>query len=354
MAFDPDAYIAANTLQQNTFDPDAYLKANANKLTDKSSMLDKMSAMSPKTGLFGTSVGEGSDWLAKARIPETTARITSKAMMDAIEPETKSTFLNALIRTPQTIGSIGVEGVANMISPESVVTQGALKTGKLASPLINKIGGWLGTGAEKLSGLVHKTPGVLADITNEPSLVFGPGTEAANEIYAQKVDPTQIRDVFKNTLGKKEFVEAAQTALQDGSLTADEALISRQTLDSIKNQVPRPTFIALRDALDKVAKTKFAGADKAFSNAVKSENVQNIFPLNKGGTASRLGQLVQAGGLGGAYLSHPGALAASVALSPFAQGLAASGIGAVKQGLIPLLQNPELTGIGLSALLNER
>jgi hypothetical protein len=75
-------------------------------------------------GLFGTSMGEQSDLLRKARIPAQGAAAMSIGMMDAIEPEFQSVPLNAAIRAPQTLASIGSELVSSAIEPESLAMQG--------------------------------------------------------------------------------------------------------------------------------------------------------------------------------------------------------------------------------------
>jgi len=303
-------------------------------------------------GLFGTFIGENSETLRKARIPQQVVSGVSEGMMDAIEPETQSVALNALLRTPQTIASFGADRVSDFVSPENVVTYGALKGAQSASPAIKAVGRAIGSGAEKLSGLGYKTPGILAEVTNNPGLPFKPGVEAANETYAQMVDPTQIRESMKVVLGKKEFVEQAIQFAKDGTLTADEALIARQGLDQIKNTVPRPVFFNVRDILDNIAKTKFAGADEARTIASKAEALRNVFPLNKGGTPSRLGQLVQGASVVGAKF-NPYALATAPLISPRGQALVASGIGIARKVAAPIMKNPSLSAYIASIMANK-
>lgn len=297
----------------------------------------------PKTeGMFGTSIGQDSEILQKARIPSRAVENVSKKLMDATEPTSQSVAVNAAKRLPQTIGSIGAQLVSDSITPESLAMVGGLKLAKLSVPALKALGRFIGSGAEKLSGLSYKTPGVLAEVVKNPSLPFKPGIDAANEIYAAKADPTKIRDAFKAILGKKEFVEAAQQALKDGTLTADEALIARQTLDSIKNQIPRASYFNTRGALNELAKTKFAGADEAYQTAVKAENLRNISPVNKTAGQSKLGQYFQAAALGGGHFVNPYMYAAAPVVSPFAQGVAASGVGLAGKAVAPVVQRPQL------------
>lgn len=295
-------------------------------------------------GLFGTAVGENSELLRKARIPSQKVAEASTAMMDSFEPESRSVALNALARIPQTMHSISGDIVSSAISPENAVVMGLLKGGKLAAPAIKALGRFVGQGAEKLSGLSYKTPGVLADVVENPSLPFKPGIEAANEIYASKADPTKIRDTFKATLGKKELVEGAMQALKEGNLTPDEALIARQTLDSIKNQIPRVSYFSSRNALNELAKTKFAGADEAYRTAVKAENLRNVLPINKTGTPSIVKSALGIGGAFGGGIS-PYAPVVAPAVSPAIQAGIASGIGVTKKAISPLVENPKLAAL---------
>src|SRR3990167_4838852 len=83
-------------------------------------------------GLFGSSVGENSDILRKARIPSQMVEGLSEALMDATEPKTTSVPLNFLMRTPQTLASIGTKNVSSFISPESIISQLGLKAAQLS------------------------------------------------------------------------------------------------------------------------------------------------------------------------------------------------------------------------------
>lgn len=307
----------------------------------------------PKTqGLFGTHVGENSQALKTARFPSQATEAISKGLMDAYEPESQSVGLNAAARIPQTVASIGADLASKSITPEALITQAALKAVPFLTKPANAVGRFIGEGAENLSGLGYKTPGVLAEVTNNPTLPFKPGVDAANEIYASKVDPSQIRDTLKNILGKKEFVEGAAQAIQDGSITPDEALIARQTLDQIKNQVPRPNFFSLRQAFDEVAKEKFAGADEAYKTGVKADNLRNILPLNKTGSPSIVKSALGIGGLVGGHWS-PTAFLTAPAVSPAIQAGAASAVGLGKQAVSAMANNPVPTSIGLAELIQK-
>ena len=329
--------------------------SSSNK-TPSSVLTDEEMFGAPKTqGLFGTHIGENSELLQKARIPQQIIKGASNAFMDLNEPQTTSVPLNALLRTPQTIASIGGELASSFVSPENAIVAGGLKATQAISPFVKGVGRYIGSGAQRLSGTAIKNPGVLAEEFNNPSLITKPGIETANEIYASKVDSSKIRDSFKAMLGKKEFAEAAYQALKDGSLTPDEALVARQTLDSVKNQVPRVSFFNMRKGFNDIAKTKFAGADEAYQTAVKAEALREPFPINKSGTPEKLLTYGMGGiGLGAAYRTgNPLYALIGASTSPLVQGVAAGGLGLANQQVIsPLVRNPEYA-IALSTLVNQ-
>lgn len=342
MAFDPDAYLKAT---ENQFDPEKYLR-------DTDSILAKHKTQ----GLFGSSIGQDSSIVKFLRDAAAKSRSGLRSITNLIpDAETQSVPANIALNTPKTLAEIVSDFSASTFEPETVLTAGALEAGKLAAPAINMAGRWIGNGAERLSGLSYDTPGVLARTVENPSLPFQKGIKAANEMYPAIKDPSQVRDSFKNfseMLDHKSVVEKSIQALKEGTLTPDEALLGRQSLDQMRS-VPNSTFYPLRDAFDKIAKTKFAGADTARAIASDAENVRNLLPLNKTGTPS-IGKIMLGGG--GMYASHtnPYSLLTLPAFSPVVQAGVASGIGVAKQGLSPFLRNPVATGIGLSELIRRK
>lgn len=302
-------------------------------------------------GLFGSHVGENSPILQKARLPQQAAAATSKAMMDAYDPQTKSVVANAILRIPETAASIGTKLVSNAMSPENVIVAGALKALPYAAPAANAVGRWVGEGAEKLSGLSYDTPGVLARTVENPSLPFKPGVEAANETYSKLVDPKQVRETIKMAMDKKDLVQTAYDAVKDGTITPDEAFIARKTIGQVKKLIPQDTFFTLRKAFDDIAKTKFAGADTARAVAEDADALRNLAPLNKNGTTS----IFKTGiGMAGAGASHftPAAALTVPAFSPAVQAGLAAGIGVAKAPLSALLANPEVASMGLASFIN--
>lgn len=287
-------------------------------------------------GLLGSSVGENSPVLKGARVPEQVISGTARAMMDAIEPETTSVPLNAAIRFPQTLASMGAEGVASTLSPESAVMSAAGAVLPMLAKPINAVGKFIGNTAEKMSGLSYRTPGVLAETVKDPSLMYGPGLDKARAAYKSIQNVNQISPDLQRISQPRAFVRKALEFADNGNLTPDEALEARKALDSISDSVPDVYRNKTRAVFDAIAKTKFEKADKAYSRAVKSDALRNFWGINKGQTPSLLKQ--------GISLAYP---VTGAFFSPFAQGNMAAGVGRAKQVALPLLKNPVPTAVGL-------
>lgn len=294
-------------------------------------------------GLFGTSVGENSDTLRKARIPSQMVGRVSDALMDATEPETRSVPLNALMRTPQTLASIGAKNVSSFISPESVISQLGLKAAQLSAPAIRALGRYVGKDAESISGLNYEEPGALAKAFQKPSRFTGKGTESVGKMYSAITDRGQVRESMKGAKPFKEIVESAYEAVKSGNLTPDEAIVARRSLDQIRRSIPKDNYFETRKMFDDIAKTKFAGADKAFKEALISDALREPLPLNKSGTPSKL--LTAIGGLGigtAMKTGNPAYAIMGLASSPIVQGATSATLGLGAQAVRPFLQNPQL------------
>ena len=298
-------------------------------------------------GLFGSSVGENSDILRKARIPSQMVEGLSEALMDATEPKTTSVPLNFLMRTPQTLASIGTKNVSSFISPESIISQLGLKAAQLSAPAIKALGRWVGKGAESVSGLNYERPGALGKAFEKPSRILGKGTQAAGEIYDDLIDRTKVRGSMKGPKSFADVVDEGYQALGDGSITEDEALVARRALDRIRKSMPKDNYFELRDSFDKIAKTKFAGADEAFKEALTSEALREALPLNKSGTPSKFLTGMSGLGIGTAMKTgNPIYAALGLATSPAVQGAASAGLGVGAQVARPFIQNPQLGALG--------
>lgn len=261
---------------------------------------------------------------------------------------TGNTLIDVAGATPRIAAETLAEVAPSFISRGSMVGSAALKGAQLAAPAANVAGRYVAGQAERLSGLAHKTPGVLAEVAEDPSILIGPGKSAAREIYAGVKDESKIRETLKFPQKALEFVKRSWIASKKGSLSPDEALEARKALDDIGDTLPDIVRKSLRKTFDTVAKQKFGKADAAFAKAVKSEAVRNLLPLNQSGSASQLRSLIMGGGLGMAQ-SSPAALAVVPAFSPLAQGTIAAGVGLGAKAAAPFVQNPQIATL-LSAL----
>ena len=242
--------------------------------------------------------------------------------------------------TPRIMADTFAEAAPPFVSRGSIVTTGVLGGAKMAAPLVKAAGRQIAKGAEAISGLEYKTPGILTQAANDSSLIFAPGTKKAGEKFAEIMDKSKIRPSFGRATNPGEIIQEAMKAADDGSLTPQEAVIARQTLDSIKKTVPRFAFNNMRDVFDSVAKTISKEADAAFSRGVKADALRNLFPQNKlGGTSiakSALGSIAGVGPL--------------VAMSPMAQGVVATLMGLARGPAGALISSPIGAGTTIGAL----
>lgn len=237
----------------------------------------------------------------------------------------------------------GTEAVAqvapSMISRGALLTSGGLGALKAAAPAIKAVGGAIGKGAESLSGLEYKTPGVLAEAFKDPTLIFGKGKKAVGEAYqAAKAATEEMRPIFSQATSHKDVIDAGLKYAKVGTLNPAEALASRQSLDAMRKTIPKASFENLRKIFDKIAKPIFEDPDSQFARAIRSEALRLIAPQNKLGGASTAKIAM------GTFL--PKMLGVS---SPVVQGATASGLGTAAKGAAALQKNPQVVA-GLSAI----
>jgi hypothetical protein len=248
--------------------------------------------------------------------------------------QTTSPTVNAILGTPRVAVDTLADTAPGFISRGAIATAGALKGAQMASPVIapiaKSVGKFAGEGLEKISGLTYKTPGVLAEAFKDPSLIFAKGKEVAAKAYkVLKGGEGEIRPELSNLAEKKAYVKKAVSLLNEGGLTADEALQARQVLDDIKDQITPVFFNNFRKIFDATAKTKYAAADMGYAKGVKADALRTILPINKTGTPS----IVKGGVMGIAPFLAP-------VMSPVTQGIAASTLGAASKFIPPILRNP--------------
>lgn len=209
-----------------------------------------------------------------------------------------------------------------------------------AAPIANAIGSKIATGAEKLSGLTYDTPGVLREAFNDPSLIFSKGIEAARNAYeTAKGAAGVMRPELEGTLKKMDFVEKSIEIAKNGQINPYEALEARKALDSLKNKIAAPAYRATRQLFDDIAKTAYAGADEAYSRAVKSTALTDFMPKNKTGTPS-IGKMI----LGGVKT------VTAPFLSPIVQGAAATASGAIAKPISAVLNSPAVIPVAEAGL----
>lgn len=295
----------------------------------------------PETqGLFRTSIGENSGWLKAARTPAKLSREGLKMITDKIpDAQNQSVGLNILHNTPKMLGEIGSELSASMLDPETLITEGAMKGLQAAAPYvappIKAAGRWLGSQAEKFSGLAHKTPGVLARATEDSGLMFGPGTAKVSDVYeGAKNLGNSIRPEFKALQQPQDVVLETLGALDSGGITDQEALYARKMLDQTKHKWADEFYQASREKLDHIAKQSFSGADSAYERAVRSEALRNAGSINKNGTTSVLRDA--------ATLYKP---LLAPAFSPIVQGGIATATGVGSKALGVAVDNPAMSGL---------
>lgn len=321
-------------------------------LTDRLAELEqqkRLSSVKPKgKGFFG----KASDLLDK---PEQLAREGLTSIADAVpsfdlsKPAAGgSEFTRNITQNAKLIGNIPkfaaetlAETAPEFLSKEALLTGGTLRGVKASAPAIKTAGRFVGQTAENLSGLGSRVPGVLAELTNRPGLLFAPGVEKARKAFQnakQGLDP--IRDDLKKIKAIGAFVSKSVDLAKKGTLNAVEALESRKALDMIKKRVSPVFFREAREILDGIAKTKFSGADKVFQDAIKADSLRRALPIGKGGDVSQVRSI-------GSFALGGGQLLAG--LSPILQGATASGVGVARKLATPFINVPT-KGLALKAI----
>ena len=292
-------------------------------------------------GKVKSALGKGWDALA---VPEQMSREGLTKIAEAIPGgEQVGTGPVGTISNAAKAGTEALAQVApGFVSRGAIATAGALRGAKAAVPLVKAVGEGLASGAESLSGLEYKTPGVLKQAYNDASLIFGKGKQAAGKLYNNVLDKTNVRPIFKQLMSKMELLKQAEDIAKQGGLSPEEALIARRVLDSEKRNIPEYAFRETRTLFDKIAKAASSEADTGYSRAVKSEALRQPFPTNK---------------LGGTSVIKTGLQALSPkawVMSPLAQGATATGLGIGARQIAPLINNPATYGPALAALMEAR
>ena len=270
----------------------------------------------------------------------------AKALPEA--GQTRNVVANFAMGVPRVLAETARESAPGFVSRGSILTAGALKSVKPAKALIKGVGKALAKGAESVSGLEYKTPGVLTEAFKNPKLFFSDGTKKAGQEFKKFFDEGKIRPELQKLLTNKQVVSKTLKYAEAGDLTPEEALLGRRSLDVIKKEIAKQSYNFNRSILDTVAKTKSAFADVKYAKAVKADALRTLFATNKGGGTSIAKLAV--GSLGG-FLPNVG-------MSPAVQGLTATGLGAINKVAKPakklvdiLAQKPFQSGATIASIL---
>lgn len=247
---------------------------------------------------------------------------------------------DVLAGTPKIIGQIGEQIIPGFVSRGSILTAGLLRGAKAAAPLLKMAGSGIAKGAESISGLEYKTPGILTEAAKNPGLIFSDGKKAASPIYeAAKASGGQVKEVLSSIPEKLKVVKESIKLANKGQLNATEALEARKELSAIKKTVTGEYFRKSLAKLNEIAKPVFGEADKVYEKGVRAEELRRIFPVNKSGGTSIMKSTL--GTLAG--------VVPAMAMSPLVQGTAATGVGLAAKAASPLINNPITTAAAVQA-----
>ena len=304
-------------------------------------------------GIFEVEVADSNEGMSVGKAlayPEMKSREGLEMLTEKLTPS-REAIESGQVGIPgmvaRTAGETLSEIAPSFVSPSSLVMGGAGQALKVAKPVMGALGKFAGSTLESTSGLGYKTPGVLGEVVEKPSLFFGKGLEKARQGYKALKDEDAIRPELKNQLlNNRSFVRKVMGIINKGeSVTPDEALEARKAVDAIGDTLPDTIRKTTRKVFDLIAKQKYAEADKAYSEAVKSDAVRRFWAINKTGTPS-----IVKGGVS-TVLPFTAPL-----FSPLLQGIGAAGIGAAKKLAYPMLKTSRRaigTGAGLGAVLDE-
>lgn len=254
---------------------------------------------------------------------------------------------DAIVNSPKIAAETLAEVAPGFVSRGAIVggalAGGTSKIMEALSPAARVVAGE----AEKQSGLIYKGKNLLTEAFKSPTLMAGPGREAANAIYSDiQSGGQQIGQTLKSTAQPLKFVQKAIGLARNGGLGTDEALAARQELDSIKDSVTGVFYRSARSILDPIAKQDYSGADKAYQTAVKSEALRSFSSFNKNGTPSVVRNAIS--------ILNP---KTALLYTPAIQAGIASALGALYKGAttIPTAGATAITGIAenISRLMNK-
>lgn len=326
---------------------------------------------SPQKGLLQ----RGWDALA---VPEQKSR-EGLQMLAGMVPKPEPTGnlpLDIIKGTPRIAADTMAEAAPGFVSRLSLLTAGGAKVAGEMAPLAKTVLRSIGTQGEELSGIAPKAAGALEGAYKDPTLIFSKGKKAAGQFYeAAKDEANAAKDTYKATSmngGGVVNMEKAPSVLANlykpeqildtanefvkggGKLDPAEALKVRKALDILlksKQAVPDELY-RMREEYDALAKASdnISSGDAAYQRGMKADALRNAFPQNKYGGASafKLGIMTALENMG-----LPGK-AALLAISPAAQGMAATGAGVMARQVLAPVVNHSSIAMALAAALSRR
>lgn len=263
------------------------------------------------------------------------------------------------------------------------VPQTSEMLGKLASKAASKIGGGAAKAMQAFSG--GRAGDFLETAKKGFSTYAGPSKEEAGQMMGkaleklpgESVAPTMAEHIAsaitpEASAGNKFLVDIGKRIDKGELIDARQALKAKQSLDDVIDTVPvwqmkrRAKLFDLKRTFDDVLSSQ-SGELKEASNAYRAgvlrDNMTKFLPVNKHGEYSRLAPMLTTlassvggaagmheGGAKGGVLGSLGPAAAMVALSPGVLGAGAASVGAAKQAINAIGQNPAARQVLLQVL----
>lgn len=293
---------------------------------------------------------------------------------------------SALGRFASVVGA-GVAQDPKILNAIPGVPQVAQKLGNLASTAGSKIGGGLTKAAQALSG--GKAGDFLEAAKKGFSTYAAPSKQEAgammgaaiNKLPGKSVTPTMAEHIAtaitpESSAGNKFLVDIGKKIDKGVLIDARQALKAKQALDDVIDTVPiwqtkrRANLFDLKKTFDDVLSSQsgeLKNASNQYRAAVLKDNLTKFLPVNKHGEYSRLAPMLATiassaggaigaheGGTKGGVLGGLGPAAAMVALSPGMLGAGATSIGAARQAINAIGQNPQARQVLMQLLLRLR
>lgn len=271
------------------------------------------------------------------------------------------------------MASAGVMQEPKILEAIPGVPQVSEMVGDLASKAASKIGGGAAKAMQAFSG--GRAGDFIETAKKGFSTYAGPSKEEAGQMMGkaleklpgESVAPTMAEHIAsaitpESSAGNKFLVDIGKRIDNGELIDARQALKAKQSLDDVIDTVPvwqmkrRAKLFDLKRTFDDVLSSQsgeLKDASNAYRAGVLRDNMTKFLPVNKHGEYSRLAPMlttlassvggaagVHEGGAKGGMLGSLGPAAAMVALSPGVLGAGAASVGAAKQAINAIGQNP--------------